>query len=115
MTRGYIYLELGDAQKALSDFSQVILLNPQFSAAYYFRGIVKSKSGDLNGSLADLNKAIAFDPQNASAYFLRAKIKRRLNDMYGECSDYKQLALLGIQQTAQWLRSDSGAWCRNMR
>ena len=115
MTRGYIYLELGDAQRALSDFSQVISLNPEYSAAYYFRGSVKSKSGDLTGSLADLNKAIAFEPQNASAYYLRARIKRRLNDMYGECSDYKQLALLGIQKTAQWLQSDSGAWCRNMR
>ena len=105
----------GDLQGAITDFNKAIEINPQDAYAYYNRGIAKEKSGDYQGAIADLNKAIEINPQYANAYNNRGIAKRKLGDDRGGCVDYKKAASLGNQGTAQWLNSEDGAWCRNMR
>ncbi|MFL0758310.1 MAG: hypothetical protein AB8B32_06960, partial [Prochlorococcus sp.] len=61
------------------------------------------------------NKAIEINPQYANAYSNRGIAKRKLGDDRGGCADYKKAVSLGNQGTAQWLNSEGGAWCRNMR
>ncbi len=60
-------------------------------------------------------KAIAINPEYANAYNKRGWAKLQLGDEQGAFADYKKAASLGHQPTAQWLNSEGGAWCPNMR
>jgi tetratricopeptide (TPR) repeat protein len=61
--RGQIYVAMGDSEKALKDFNQVIDLNPKDSVAYIWRGLVNlSISGHLDKD--DFERAIILDPNN---------------------------------------------------
>ena len=83
---------------------------------YVDAGIEKGKSGDFKGAIADYNKAIEINPQFAIAYYNRGLAKGiGLGDDQGACADFKKAASLGHQSAAQWLNSEGGAWCRNMR
>ena len=54
-------------------------------------------------------------PQYAGAYANHGVAKHGLGDQQGACADYKKAVSLGDQGTTQWLNSENGAWCRNMR
>ena len=88
----------------------------QSAADYVNAGIEKGKRGDFKGAIADYNKAIDINPQYAFAYNNRGLAKYYgLGDQQGACADFKKAVSLGDQSTAQWLNSEGGAWCRNMR
>ena len=99
----------------IAELTKLLETNPQDAAAYYNRGVAKKKSGNYQGAIADFNKAIEFNPQNSSAYNNRGYAKELLGDLSGGCADSKKAVSLGSQSAAQWLNSEGGAWCRNMR
>ena len=79
------------------------------------RGITKRNLKDYQGAIADYTKAIEIDPQYAFAYVIRGDAKLKLEDYQNACKDYKKAVSHGHQSTAQWINSEKGAWCRNMR
>ncbi len=107
--------ETGDYQGAIADWGKAIEINPQYADAYYNRGNAKRDLKDYQGAIADYSKAIQNDPQFADAYANRGLVKSKLGDENGFCTDAKKAASLGAQSPAQWLNSEDGAWCRNMR
>jgi len=111
--RGIAKSELGDKQGAIADYNQAIAINPKDANAYSNRGIVNSDLGDKQGAIADYNQAIAINPKYADAYNNRGNAKYGLGDKQGACRDLKKAVSLG-HQSAQWLQSENGAWCRNM-
>ena len=78
-------------------------------------GIAKRKFKDHQGAIADYSKAIAIYPQYANAYSNRGNAKFSLSDQKGACADFKAAVSLGHQGGVQFLNSQNGAWCRNMR
>ena len=97
-------------------YLKAIAINPQFADAYNNRGNAKDDLGDYQGAIADYSKAIQIDPQDASAYNNRGVTKGiGFNDEKGACSDFKKAASLGYEYRIKWLKSEDGAWCRNMR
>jgi tetratricopeptide (TPR) repeat protein len=82
----------GDYPGALADYNQAIILNPQDSRAYTFRGILKdSKLNDTAGALADYDQAIALDPKFPYSFIVRGRLKeKRLNDFQGALADYNR-------------------------
>ena len=56
-TRGYAYLVLKDAKRALTDFDQAIHWNPNYVNAYVNRGAARKLNGDSTGSASDKAKA----------------------------------------------------------
>jgi tetratricopeptide (TPR) repeat protein len=62
---------LGKLDKAIMDFSKVIDLMPDYSLAYFNRGVVYSKKGNKKRSIEDYTKAIELNPDFAQAYFNR--------------------------------------------
>ena len=55
--RGTIYFREKQLDRALTDYEQALVINPQYAPAIYARGIVKLKKGDLAGGGADIAAA----------------------------------------------------------
>ena len=89
------YLDRGDAESkqsdwkdAIADFTEVLAINPQSSAAYNDRGGARQSKGDLDGAISDYTKALEIDPQMAAAYHGRGNIKAAKNDLDGAIADF---------------------------
>ena len=52
--RGTIYFRKNQLDKALADYEEAIVINPQYAPALYARGIIRMKNGDLAGGGADV-------------------------------------------------------------
>ena len=78
-------------------------------------GVDKYEQGDYQGAIADSNKAIVINPQFAPAYSNRGNAKIGLKDSHGACADFKKAVSLDHKATIQYLSSENGSWCRNMR
>ena len=100
MIDGYNKYSSKDYEGAISDYSYVIMLKPDFVDAYLSRGGCKGKIGDTVGAIADFTKAIELDPNNAYAYSNRGFAK--LNSGKPYCSDYKKACDLGKSDCCEW-------------
>jgi tetratricopeptide (TPR) repeat protein len=66
--RGVIWMTQGLYDKALADFSQAIVLDPNVAESYYNRGVVYRMTDRDDKAVADYTKAIALQPDFADAY-----------------------------------------------
>jgi tetratricopeptide (TPR) repeat protein len=88
MLRGYTYSQLGEVNKALSDYDMAIKIDPKFANAYHVRGALKrAKFKDNKGALADYNQSIILNPKILSYYIDRSSVRRNLGDLNGALSD----------------------------
>jgi tetratricopeptide (TPR) repeat protein len=78
----------GDLKGAISDYDQVINLNPKSALAYVGRGAVRHVLGDKQGAVEDLNQAISLDPKIAVAYGLRGGYRNSSGDKQGAIEDF---------------------------
>jgi tetratricopeptide (TPR) repeat protein len=85
--RDYDKYQLDGYKKAISNFNKAISLNPKYSLAYYFRGVVKHKLKDYSGAIADYTKSIAIDPK-CIYYNDRGISKYQLKDYEGAIADF---------------------------
>ena len=60
--RGLAYLDKGDRDSAIADFTDAIRLDPKNAHAYNDRGLAWKDKGDHDRALADLTAAIAINP-----------------------------------------------------
>lgn len=82
LQRGSTLHALGSRDRALSDYDQVIQLDPTNARALIERSalLVKDK-GDYTRAIVDLNKALAIHPDNVDALMLRG-------EAHGEAGDF---------------------------
>jgi tetratricopeptide (TPR) repeat protein/tRNA A-37 threonylcarbamoyl transferase component Bud32 len=75
-------------QKSIDDFSQAILIHPDFAEAYIFRGSLALGKPDLATAIADFNRAVTLGRRQAAAYNGRASVRlNHLNDLDGAIAD----------------------------
>jgi len=115
ISRGVAKSDLGDKQGAIADYNQVLAINPRNADAYNNRGVAKSDLGDKKGAIADYNQALDINPRYAEAYHNRGNDKYDLDDKQGACTDYRLAISLGNEATAEWIKTEEGAWCREMQ
>uniref|UniRef100_A0A2M4A1Z8 Putative dsrna-activated protein kinase inhibitor p58 n=1 Tax=Anopheles triannulatus TaxID=58253 RepID=A0A2M4A1Z8_9DIPT len=72
--RGTVYFALGKAKFAVSDFSRVLELKPDFTAARAQRASVFLKMGDFDNAEADLMVVLRHDPHNSDANLQYSRI-----------------------------------------
>lgn len=93
-SRGLSYLETGDYNNALVEFSNEIKLNPNNASAYNYRGVVKAKRGDFDGSLSDYDISIKLEPNSSETFGNRGIAKARSGDIEGAIRDFNEAILI---------------------
>jgi tetratricopeptide (TPR) repeat protein len=73
-TRGVLWLEQGELEKAVADLQEAIRLKPQEYQAYVTLAHVYQKQKQWDKAQAQLDKAVEFAPDLAFLYRLRARI-----------------------------------------
>ena len=61
---GYIYLSMGELEKALEHLNKSIEIKPDFPHAWHSFGEYYEKSGDLEKARECFQKAVDLDPEN---------------------------------------------------
>ena len=92
--RGLSYNRLGEATKAIADYTEVIRLDSQNADAYYRRGATYVDLGKYEQALVDLDEAINLNPRNADAYFYRGNSYADLGNRQQAVVDFQQAASL---------------------
>ena len=71
-------------------YTEVLRLNPSFSAAYYNRAHARRAKGDLGGALQDYNEAIRLSPNDTDALISRGNLHIKIGDFEKAIEDYNQ-------------------------
>jgi serine/threonine protein kinase/tetratricopeptide (TPR) repeat protein len=61
--RAWAYASLGEYDKALNDYAEILKINPNVAQPYYSRSLVYSKLGETEKAAADMAKALQLDPE----------------------------------------------------
>jgi tetratricopeptide (TPR) repeat protein len=69
-TRGKIYLESGQPEKAISDFKQALVQDSKMVKAYYYRGVAYKSSGKHELAVKDLKRAASLDAPYAEPHYI---------------------------------------------
>jgi len=86
--RGLAYLDEKDYDKAISDFTEAIRLDPKFDA-YFHRGVAYAEKGDHDKAISDYTEAIRLEP-NDVAYYNRGLMYDKKRDHDRAISDYTE-------------------------
>jgi tetratricopeptide (TPR) repeat protein len=101
-TLGSIDIDSGSYTKALTCLDKAILVDKNYTDAWYHRGMAKSKLGNYSGALDDFSHAITLNPAYTDAWFGRGNVYR----ITGEY----QLALKEYTLVLMMNRNYFGAW-----
>jgi tetratricopeptide (TPR) repeat protein len=86
--RGVSYMDLGDHQKAISDFSQAIGLDGEREYIFIQRGVAYQATGDLEKALADFDRALSMDPEDTFGLYHRGQAHFSAGEMELALTDY---------------------------
>jgi tetratricopeptide (TPR) repeat protein len=67
--RGLAYLQKGEADSAIADFSEAIRLNPKAASCYAHRGNIYQLRKDYDHAIADYSQAIALNPDRYPDFY----------------------------------------------
>lgn len=104
--RGYAYYQLRNLSQSLSDFTQVINLDPTSSLAFsslFYRGNIRMSLGDSQGAVRDYNHAIEVDSTDARAFVQRGQAENALGRSGNALKSYSQAIRLDPNLAAAYL------------
>ncbi len=87
-SRGFIYVQIRQYEKALADFNEAIRINTHFAEAFLRRGMVYEYIGKYDEAISDFNEAIRLNPRFVEAYTCRGTYYRKKKDLKRAISDY---------------------------
>lgn len=93
--KGIEWLNEGEPDKAIPEFSKAIELDPKMADAYYQRGAKTiDVGGDMAAAMKDLDKAIALDAKHSDAYLTRGDAWEKKKEWDKAVADYTKYILL---------------------
>jgi tetratricopeptide (TPR) repeat protein len=90
--RGVAYMELGDVDSALEDFTQAIRYDDDWGQAYFNCAQIHLARGDLAAAEADLDQATWLPParNRGTAFAQRADLRAHRGDYAGALEDFDE-------------------------
>jgi tetratricopeptide (TPR) repeat protein len=92
--RARCYVELGELDLAICDYTTLISRHPKHHRGYQHRADVYVKKGELSLALADHDQAVKLRPAEADTYFRLSLVRWRQRDTRGAVADIDQMAQL---------------------
>jgi len=104
--RGVARFKKVETDRAISDFTKAIKMNPRFAMAYYYRAMAYHRKREYDQVIADYTKAIEIDPQRfAVAYAERAYIYYVKKEYDKAWEDVHKAESLGQEVRPQFLKT----------
>jgi lipoprotein NlpI len=88
--RGIQYGKLGHYDKAVSDYSSAIKINPQLISAYIDRAVGYARLEKYKQAYGDLNKVLQIQPNNSRAYVTRGTLNFLVGKYQPAAADFKR-------------------------
>lgn len=88
---GYYAQQVQQFDDAQAHFTQAVLKNPDFEAAYKFRAMVCIDTQQFEDAEYDLNKALELDPSYTDARFERARMYHEMDNDKKAVEELKEL------------------------
>ncbi|MTJ10428.1 tetratricopeptide repeat protein [Anabaena sp. UHCC 0204] len=98
LKRGFKRLEEEKYQEAITDFNQVIKLEPNNSFAYFGRGLSNFSLHNYHTAKDDFDQAIEISPNFAYGYYFRGITLMNLRDKPGAIADLQKASTLFTQE-----------------
>ncbi|TAG63138.1 MAG: tetratricopeptide repeat protein [Oscillatoriales cyanobacterium] len=105
--RGNACLKSGENPKAIVNYTQAIMLEPNYVNAYINRGNAYLRSGNKHMAIADYTQAIHLAPYDATPYYNRGCIHKDHGNKQEAIQDFQKAADLHMQQGNQDLLQKS--------
>ncbi len=86
--RAYDESQKGNKETAIEYYNKAIELNPEYTKAYYNRGVVYNNITEYKKAISDYNKAIELNPEDATAYNNRGIAYDDIKDYEKAINDY---------------------------
>ena len=101
--RAEVFINQKKYKEAIADYNKAIELNPNYTDAYFARGVSYSILEKHKEAIVNYNKAIELSPTESSVYLYRGVSKEKSGLSF--CSDYKTACYLGLEKGCQWYNS----------
>ncbi len=95
---------MGEYERAISDYTKAIDINPRFVKAYYNRGLCCADNDEYDRAISDWTKAIEIDPLFADAYNNRGFALAYKGEYDRACSDLQIACDLGFCKELNWAK-----------
>ena len=86
--RGNFLMGLKKTEEAIKAYSDIIELNPHYSAAYNNRGVVYANKGEYNRAIRDFNIALELNPNDSFAYNNRGNAYNNISEVDKAIKDF---------------------------
>lgn len=107
--RGLLWGRMGDHDRAISDYTETIRLDPGDASAYYNRGNAWKAKGDIDRAVSDYSEALRVNPQHAGAYNNRGVAWQTKGDNDRAISDYNGAIRINPQYATAY-NNRGNAW-----
>ncbi len=94
----------GDFEGAISDYTEVLKIQPYYKAALLSRGIAKEKKGDFEEAISDYTQVIKLNPRDGSYYSYRGLAKQSAGNFNGAISDFNKALRYDRSNTAKYFK-----------
>jgi len=93
--RGWYVYRSRVYDKAISDYTEAIRLNPNYANAYYNRGVAYGNKRDYDEAISDFSEYIKLSPNEGDGYYWRGISYRRLGKNVEAQADFDKAKELG--------------------
>ena len=98
LQRGVLNEQVGDSDRAVADYSEVIKLDPASALAYFNRGNAYDQLGKHDLAIADYSQAIVLDAELARAYANRGLVYEKLKRTAEARADFERALAINAEE-----------------